>query len=512
MVNMTLYLNSIFLERIKVKIKFKFFLIGCINMAYAYSASAPLVPAGVSGTLVPAGTCLDSSIEPPSFEELMNINPLIEKNKEDHHLQRGDRLQVGRYAISLDRINLAKDSVIFYFYYDNKSIIHSKLENTGVLIASYVNNQFMLLINLHLVDVNHLSNILKIFKRLFFYHPLRFYLPIDEQDRIAIAYNNGGVLFKRDPSSEEIILPCYAPIKHLDVPLYGHYLKILESMSISGNLKPIFDHIKTSIVLNKIDELKVDQWLFLTRHMFANVQEKIKSEVPGSRLLYSVLTHQTLYLLEMKGLIPGLNLAEGGIVTFYRDGYSTVSPSGKITTHKPQQVSCYVKGGWAALPKSREEGDVFVRGPDCVIDIGDRMEPNKYAYKTFITNEGEKHVVISDNGIEEGNFLVVRKEKDETVMYHLGGINAQQPFSVLQKQQLDKTMPCDEVIIPLPTDDTDLKVLESLLLEIEREEKEKEMQEKIQAIQNAKVEEVPDAALTEEQKIDFLKEQEKIRN
>jgi hypothetical protein len=470
-------------------------------------------------------------------QELNNILP-VQIVDGERKLSEGDRFSVGNVA--LECVYDQKDNLYGLKIFVN-DIYVLKSQLTCVLYPH--NNgryygRFTSLINASVIPLKLVESVIKLFKKLFPNDGLgvSIHCHLDKNSQQEYEQEFTRIGFKEDigtrvESGVDMIIGRYDILPNPFSPnsLPGTYLGLFYKddqisiynrticgikIHINDDIKKIYiqyiDYINCFLKDDQSDfaQFQTYQWSALTKslqNILNDNSEIFSSEDHYNRFIinrfYHTFVHQTLYILQELG--HTVNLEKGGIKTFIIPEYIQ---NGK--TYPAKQVSFYAKGPFCLVRKECES-DML---PDFFIDIRNQMNPREYIYQTHNTPNGVRHVIISDKGIEEGDFLVVKKEKNKTTgkdeknVYHIGGMNASKPFSILAKQTLEDSINVDNFILPIPSDDTDLNVLSYLLSEIEKEEQEKNHQEILQNIE--KTEELPDDNLTEEAKIDFERAQE----
>jgi hypothetical protein len=398
----------------------------------------------------------------------------------------------------------------FEIFYNGSSVLQLEADNTIYsdqifLTQTYLNEMgsslgpILRCRNLEQIEEGHRNNVFAILKRLFFNFQISSDVFLD-----ANFFKQNGFA----QSSGVILAPSFGNIR-FDKRLARIYSGSLERMYPGGmwpekmriTFAPLFDQIHR--VLSGSEKLQPYQWCSLIKMMGCQIESNLHKEGDFFCLLYRMFTHETLYLLFEQGY--RIDLENGGISylkipAYYQNGKE----------FKALQLSCYAKGGWILGTVSHSP----LMMPDFFIDVRNQMNPGQYIYQTHNTPKGVKHTIISDKGIEEGDFLVVKRENEKTMVYHLGGLKSDTPFSVIQEQELDLSLGIEESIIPYPSDEKDLDVLSYLLSQMEQEEEAKAMEEEIQNLQ--KTEELPDDSLAEDERILFLqaqkaKQDQKIR-
>ncbi|MBP9752756.1 MAG: hypothetical protein KBD31_02985 [Proteobacteria bacterium] len=350
------------------------------------------------------------------------------------------------------------------------------------------------------VPIQYLRSVIAILTKMF----LNTHLKI-EVNNIGTSYTNylNSIGFIKINIIEEVgdvdimMTPVFTALqKPINPSMYADALSRLytDVMLINENVYTQFlDHVK-DVLLQNIP-LQVYQWVKLTKNL-ADKFEEVSGDPHFYAWLYRLFTHQTVYLLSQQGY--NIDLEKGGTICLNVPAYTQ---NGK--EFPPLQLSCYAKGGWI-LGKQGTEPALM---PHFFVDVRRQMQQGQYVYHKV----SFRHVVVSDKGIEEGSFLVVKKEETETFVYHLSGVHdKEEPFSILQRQKLDDSLSLDEFILPLPNDEADLNILSYLLAEIQKEEQNRIIEEQVQNIE--KMEELPDDDLSAEEKTKFLEEKRSQRD
>ncbi|CAO4843798.1 MAG: hypothetical protein CNLJKLNK_00336 [Holosporales bacterium] len=458
-------------------------------------------------------------------EELNQISALL-INRRHPNLSKGDCFSAGNVMLICESNDAIKPSQQKFILTVNHQQIALNTEHgqEKYLLTQYYDEgdtsyfgPFLRIQKLENVPIPYIEPVCKILKRLFLHKHLKIEVVPSDVLLMESLFKSDFVKIDTLTRTEDAIVmmtPIYVNkyVENMDIFRGTIQTSMFQENPKKRLYEKIAEHVD-NVLLNK-ESLQVYQWAMLTKIIFIRLEEcllKHKKESAKNlstrslqeyeiyETLHNIFAIKTIEILSMQGF--NMELEEGS--TIFMNIPSCPQNEEKFP---PLQLSCYAKGGW--IGGKRTSSKPFL-APDFFIDIRNRIPEGQFAYRKFPICKKEMHFVISNRGIEEGNFLIVKNEGASSVVYFLDGMKSEHPFSQRPICPFEKSLATEEFILPLPSDENDLDILSYLLSQIDQEEQEQIIQKSIDDI-NA-VEDLPGDDLNDDEKDKFLTRAEEIK-